>query len=203
MGGGAEEVVSGRNFGVAGRGGVGGRGWMEGVGVGWVRLGGESGVRGRGWVKGAVVGWARLGGGGRGTRGQVGTRLGWETGREKEGGLRKALCSKISSFHSLPYLIYEAWIVMKKKEKARRLTLTFLPCPNQASQVCGTVLGAVALHHHLYLLLRDPEISVMEKYHVLEMIGEGSFGRVYKGRRKYSAQVVNKEGYLLGGIPHP
>uniref|UniRef100_A0ABK0LWB5 non-specific serine/threonine protein kinase n=1 Tax=Rattus norvegicus TaxID=10116 RepID=A0ABK0LWB5_RAT len=30
----------------------------------------------------------------------------------------------------------------------------------------------------------------MEKYHVLEMIGEGSFGRVYKGRKKYSAQVV-------------
>uniref|UniRef100_A0A5F4WGM1 Serine/threonine-protein kinase 36 n=1 Tax=Callithrix jacchus TaxID=9483 RepID=A0A5F4WGM1_CALJA len=30
----------------------------------------------------------------------------------------------------------------------------------------------------------------MEKYHVLEMIGEGSFGRVYKGRRKYSAQVI-------------
>lgn len=51
-------------------------------------------------------------------------------------------------------------------------------------------------------LQSDPEISVMEKYHVLEMIGEGSFGRVYKGRRKYSAQVVNKEGHLLGGIPH-
>ncbi|XP_062435074.1 serine/threonine-protein kinase 36 [Rhea pennata] len=31
---------------------------------------------------------------------------------------------------------------------------------------------------------------MMEKYHVLEVIGEGSFGRVYKGRRKYSAQVV-------------
>ncbi|XP_005520039.1 PREDICTED: serine/threonine-protein kinase 36 [Pseudopodoces humilis] len=30
----------------------------------------------------------------------------------------------------------------------------------------------------------------MENYHVLEMIGEGSFGRVYKGRRKHSAQVV-------------
>ncbi|NWI86658.1 STK36 kinase, partial [Pitta sordida] len=30
----------------------------------------------------------------------------------------------------------------------------------------------------------------MDKYHVLEMIGEGSFGRVYKGRRKHSAQVV-------------
>ncbi|XP_044887936.1 serine/threonine-protein kinase 36 isoform X5 [Mauremys mutica] len=33
-------------------------------------------------------------------------------------------------------------------------------------------------------------VPTMEKYHVLEMIGEGSFGRVYKGRRKYSAQVV-------------
>ncbi|NXI09357.1 STK36 kinase, partial [Irena cyanogastra] len=30
----------------------------------------------------------------------------------------------------------------------------------------------------------------MENYHVLEMIGEGSFGRVYRGRRKHSAQVV-------------
>ncbi|NXP54527.1 STK36 kinase, partial [Heliornis fulica] len=30
----------------------------------------------------------------------------------------------------------------------------------------------------------------MEKYRVLQMIGEGSFGRVYKGRRKHSAQVV-------------
>ncbi|XP_035383481.1 serine/threonine-protein kinase 36 isoform X2 [Electrophorus electricus] len=31
---------------------------------------------------------------------------------------------------------------------------------------------------------------MMEQYHVLEMIGEGSFGRVYKGRRKFSGQVV-------------
>ncbi|XP_064290857.1 serine/threonine-protein kinase 36 isoform X2 [Passer domesticus] len=29
----------------------------------------------------------------------------------------------------------------------------------------------------------------MENYHVLEVIGEGSFGRVYKGRRKHSAQL--------------
>lgn len=54
-----------------------------------------------------------------------------------------------------------------------------------------------------FSLLRNPEASVMEKYHVLEMIGEGSFGRVYKGRRKYSAQVVKREGYLLVGMPHP
>ncbi|XP_053474268.1 serine/threonine-protein kinase 36 isoform X1 [Ictalurus furcatus] len=31
---------------------------------------------------------------------------------------------------------------------------------------------------------------MMEQYHVLEMIGEGSFGRVFKGRRKFSGQVV-------------
>ncbi|XP_068100245.1 serine/threonine-protein kinase 36 isoform X2 [Hyperolius riggenbachi] len=30
----------------------------------------------------------------------------------------------------------------------------------------------------------------MEKYHVLDLIGEGSFGRVYKGRRRYSGEIV-------------
>ncbi|XP_071789843.1 serine/threonine-protein kinase 36-like [Asterias amurensis] len=30
----------------------------------------------------------------------------------------------------------------------------------------------------------------MDNYHVLELIGEGSFGKVYKGRRKYSGKVV-------------
>uniref|UniRef100_A0A9R1SM46 non-specific serine/threonine protein kinase n=2 Tax=Cyprinus carpio TaxID=7962 RepID=A0A9R1SM46_CYPCA len=30
----------------------------------------------------------------------------------------------------------------------------------------------------------------MDLYHILEVIGEGSFGRVYKGRRKFSGQVV-------------
>jgi len=27
-------------------------------------------------------------------------------------------------------------------------------------------------------------------YHVLEIVGEGSFGKVYKGRRKFSGQIV-------------
>jgi serine/threonine protein kinase len=29
----------------------------------------------------------------------------------------------------------------------------------------------------------------MDNYHVLEIIGEGSFGKVYKGRKKFSSQV--------------
>jgi fused-like protein len=30
----------------------------------------------------------------------------------------------------------------------------------------------------------------MEKYHIIHPIGEGSFGKVYKGRRKQSGQIV-------------
>ena len=30
----------------------------------------------------------------------------------------------------------------------------------------------------------------MENYHLLHPIGEGSFGKVYKGRRKFSGQIV-------------
>ena len=70
-------------------------------------------------------------------------------GRTTGGGLLQDIIFSSTA----PYLVYETWIVMKKKkEKARRLMLTFFPCPSQASQMCGTVPGAVALRHHLCLL---------------------------------------------------
>ena len=31
----------------------------------------------------------------------------------------------------------------------------------------------------------------MDKYHVLEFIGEGSFAKVHRGRKKYTGQVSN------------
>ena len=37
----------------------------------------------------------------------------------------------------------------------------------------------------------------MERYSVLEMIGEGSFGKVYKGRRKFTGQIVALKRVLL------
>ncbi|KAF4366891.1 hypothetical protein F8388_013956 [Cannabis sativa] len=30
----------------------------------------------------------------------------------------------------------------------------------------------------------------VENYHVIELVGKGSFGKVYKGRRKYTGQTV-------------
>lgn len=30
----------------------------------------------------------------------------------------------------------------------------------------------------------------VENYHVIELVGEGSFGKVYKGRRKFTGQVI-------------
>ncbi|KAF3705963.1 Serine/threonine-protein kinase 36 [Channa argus] len=61
----------------------------------------------------------------------------------------------------------------------------------------------------------------MDLYHVLEMVGEGSFGRVYKGRKKFTGQVValkfmpkvgrsdkelrslKKEIEIMRGLKHP
>ena len=34
------------------------------------------------------------------------------------------------------------------------------------------------------------ENDKMENYHVLHLVGEGCFGKVFKGRRKYSGQIV-------------
>ncbi|OVA06997.1 Armadillo [Macleaya cordata] len=39
----------------------------------------------------------------------------------------------------------------------------------------------------------------VENYHVIELVGEGSFGKVYKGRRKYSGQTVAMKFILKHG----
>ncbi|KAI4890573.1 hypothetical protein NFI96_016198 [Prochilodus magdalenae] len=64
---------------------------------------------------------------------------------------------------------------------------------SQAGQGASLINPLATLPEHLSLQRRDLAMVVtskMEQYHVLEMIGEGSFGRVYKGRRKFSGQVV-------------
>lgn len=53
--------------------------------------------------------------------------------------------------------------------------------------------GNAAPHWPLCLGSSAAPSRTMENYHVLEMIGEGSFGRVYKGRRKHSAQVRGED----------
>ncbi|XP_062190328.1 serine/threonine-protein kinase TIO-like [Phragmites australis] len=39
----------------------------------------------------------------------------------------------------------------------------------------------------------------IEDYHVTELVGEGSFGKVYKGRRKYTRQTVAMKFILKPG----
>lgn len=138
---GAEEGGSGRNFGVAGRGGVGGRGWTErggvggseaglrGAGSGAVRLEWRGRGRGRGRVKGARVGWAVAGWTGNGSLRLGGNEVVLGGQQEKRKNYRGGLLQDIIFSSTAPYLVYETWIVIKKekKEKARRLTLTFFP----------------------------------------------------------------------------
>ena len=39
----------------------------------------------------------------------------------------------------------------------------------------------------------------LDRYHMLELIGEGSFGKVYRGRRKYCGQIVALKFIPTGG----
>ncbi|KAJ8899282.1 hypothetical protein K2173_018256 [Erythroxylum novogranatense] len=43
----------------------------------------------------------------------------------------------------------------------------------------------------------------VDNYHVIELVGEGSFGKVYKGRRKYSGQAVLFRFHLLLFVSFP
>ena len=53
----------------------------------------------------------------------------------------------------------------------------------------------------------NPSMGV-ENYHVVELVGEGSFGKVYKGRRKYTGQVrkekfsCSNSRFLCDNSPH-
>ncbi|KAF1791673.1 Protein kinase, ATP binding site [Phytophthora cactorum] len=41
-----------------------------------------------------------------------------------------------------------------------------------------------------YQPVSSAEVAKVKNYHILERIGEGSFGKVYRGRRKYSGHIV-------------
>ncbi|KAG9455567.1 hypothetical protein H6P81_000075 [Aristolochia fimbriata] len=43
------------------------------------------------------------------------------------------------------------------------------------------------------------DLMGIENYHVIELVGEGSFGKVYKGRRKYTGQIVALKFILKHG----
>ncbi|KAK9080095.1 hypothetical protein SSX86_001770 [Deinandra increscens subsp. villosa] len=48
------------------------------------------------------------------------------------------------------------------------------------------------------VIFKDTEMGV-ENYHVIELVGEGSFGKVYKGRRKFTGQTVAMKFILKHG----
>ena len=39
----------------------------------------------------------------------------------------------------------------------------------------------------------------MDAYHVLERVGEGSFGKVFRGRRRFTGQIVALKFISKGG----
>ncbi|XP_059069740.1 serine/threonine-protein kinase TIO-like [Cryptomeria japonica] len=51
----------------------------------------------------------------------------------------------------------------------------------------------------LGLFLKSSCRMGVENYHVVELVGEGSFGKVYKGRRKYTRQTVAMKFILKYG----
>lgn len=55
---------------------------------------------------------------------------------------------------------------------------------------CLLVVGDEFMNFIILLTVevKDFEMGV-ENYHVIELVGEGSFGKVYKGRRKFTGQV--------------
>ena len=60
----------------------------------------------------------------------------------------------------------------------------------------ASVVGAGACEGEAWLCAGP---AGMENYHVLQQVGEGSFGKVYKGRRKYCGQVVALKFIPKGG----
>ena len=40
-------------------------------------------------------------------------------------------------------------------------------------------------------------LNIMDNYHLLEFIGEGSFAKVHRGRKKYTGQVNNQFVFFI------
>ena len=107
-------------------------------------------------------------------------------------------CLKIFGAH--PQYLYPPLVILNELSLTRlqqaREGASF---PDQHLKWRQCLTAKSSIHFMLQLLdqqnkqLRLSRL-VMERYHILELIGEGSFGKVYKGRKKYSGQVSCMEG---------